>query len=641
MRRFTRAALFTSALAFAVAACGSDSSTEPDPPQPTSLSIVSGDGQTLDAGETSAALTVQVRDQNSAAMAGVTVTFSGSGVEHTLAPQSASTGSNGQASVTVTAGATAGAIEVEAQVAGLNAVVFTLTVEVPPAATTLDIVSGDGQTLDLNEESEALVVEVLDENNDPLQGVTVTFEGSGVAHELSAGSAETGADGRAQITVTAGIEEGAIEVQANAEGLDAVVFSLTVEEVPAPATLTVVSGDGQTLDFNEESEALVVEVLDQNNDPLEGVTVAFEGSGVAHSLSDESVQTGADGRAQITVTAGTEEGAIEVQANVEGLDAVVFSLTVEEVPAPTTLTIVSGDGQTLDFNEESEALVVEVLDQNNDPMEGVTVAFTGSGVAHSLSDESVQTGADGRAQITVTVGVVDGEIEVEASVTGLTSVLFGLEVLDAPFSVTAPNDVVGITFDGTSLWAVGGLDVAPVIFRLDPTDGSVQESFDAPAGEHRGLAWDGENLWYASQATSTIYQIDPSNGNVLNSFATPGSQPRGLTWAAGSLWHNDFTGSVGTVYRLFPENGTVLDQFASPVTHPLGLTWDGTHLWTAQLTAVVEDRTLVRFDTDGVVDTELPNPGTLQLGLTFDPAGPWLWSADSEEGVLHRIKLNP
>jgi hypothetical protein len=64
------------------------------------------------------------------------------------------------------------------------------------------------------------------------------------------------------------------------------------------------------------------------------------------------------------------------------------------------------------------------------------------------------------------------------------------------------------------------------------------------------------------------------------------------------------------------------------VNDPLGLTWDGTHLWTAQLDAVVADRTLVRFDTERCVDSELPNPGTLQIGLTFDAAGPWLWSAD-------------
>jgi 5-hydroxyisourate hydrolase-like protein (transthyretin family) len=538
MRSFTRATLFTCALAFTVAGCGDDP-VQPIPAEPTTLSIVSGDDQTLDTGETSGALTVQVLDQNSDPMADVTVTFTGSGVEHTLSGQSATTGSNGQASVTVTAGGADGEISVAAAVSGLEAVTFTLQVEAVLTATTLATVSGEGQSLDLEEVSEALVVEVLDQNDDPMEGVTVTFTGTGVDHTLSAGTAETGADGRAEVTVTA----------------------------------------------------------------------------------------------------GTAEGSIEVEAAVGGL-AVVFTLTVDQVLAPTTIAVVSGDAQSLDFNEVSAALVVEVLDQNSDPIEGVTVTFAGSGAAHTLSAGSVDTGADGRAQITVTAGVVDGAIEVEASVAELTPASFGLVVTDGPFSVTAPVDVTGITFDGTWLWAVGGDGSAPVISQLDPTDGSVQQSFNAPGGEHRGLAWDGTNLWYASQATLTIYRIDPSTGNVLNSFATPGTQPRGLTWVAGSLWHNDFTGSVGTVYQLSTA-GAILDQVASPVTHPLGLTWDGTHLWTAQSNAVVADRMLVRFGTNGVVDSQIPNPGTLQIGLAYDSAGPWLWSADPEEGVLHRIKRNP
>ena len=498
--------------------------------------------------------------------------------------------------------------------------------------------SGDAQTLDVGETSAPLTVQVLDQDSEPMSGVAVTFTGSGVEHTLSGQSATTGANGQASVTVIAGSTDGTIEVEAAVTGLTPVVFTLTVQQVLTPTSLTLVSGDAQTLDLNETSAPLIVEVLDQNNDPMEGVSVTFAGSGVSHSLSATTAATGADGQAEITATAGTEEGTIEVEATVGTLDPVVFTLTVEEALVPTTLTIVSGDAQSLDFNQTSAPLVVEALDQNSNPMEGVTVTFVGSGVDHTLSAATDATGADGRAQITVTAGVVDGDIAVEASVGELTPVTFGLTVNDAPFSVPAPSNVNGIAFDGTWLWAVGGSGASPVIYRLDPTDGSVEQSFAAPGADHRGLAWDGQNLWYASHATLTIYQIDPIDGTVLNSFTTPGTQPRGLTWVDGSLWHNDSTGDPGTVYRLFPENGTVLSQFTSPVSDPLGLTWDGTHFWTAQITSVVADRTLVRFNNTGAVDTNIPNPGTLPIGLTFQPAGPWLWAADNAEGVIHRIK---
>lgn len=512
---------------------------------------------------------------------------------------------------------------------------------IPAEATTLSIVSGDDQTLDTGEMSAALTVQVLDQNSDPMADVTVTFTGSGVEHTLSGQSATTGSNGQASVTVTSGAAEGGISVAAAVSGLQPVTFALQVEAVLTATTVSIVSGDGQSLDLNATSEALVVEVLDQNDDPMQGVTVTFGGSGVSHTLSAASAVTGADGRAQVTVTAGTAEGAIAVQASVAGLAAVVFTATVEEVLVPTTISVVSGDSQSLDFNEISAPLVVEVLDQNDDPIRDVPVAFTGSGVSHSLSAGTAVTGADGRAQITLTAGVVDGAITVEGSVAALVPASFEITVLDAPFTVPAPVDVNGITFDGTSLWAVGGPDGSPVIYQLDATDGSILQSFSAPAANHRGLTFDGTNLWYASDATETIYRLNPSTGAVLSFFASPGAEPRGLAWDGATLWHNDSEGAGGTVYQLNPSDGSVLDQFTSPVNDPLGLTWDGTHLWTAQLNATVANRTLVRFDNTGAFVSELPNPGTIQLGLAFDPAGPWLWSADPGDGVIHRIKLTP
>jgi hypothetical protein len=417
--------------------------------------------------------------------------------------------------------------------------------------------------------------------------------------------------------------------------------SATEPEPAEPTALSIVSGDAQTLDTGETSAALTIRVLDQNSAPMSGVTVTFEGSGVAHTLSQQSVATDASGEASVTVTAGSAEGAITVEASVTGLTPVVFTATVDQVLVATTISVVSGDAQDLDFNEVSAALVVEVLDQNDDPMEGLTVTFTGSGVSHSLSAGSAVTGANGQAQVTVTAGIVDGAITIEASTASLIPASFGLTVLDAPYSVTAPANLRGITFDGTWLWGVGGPDVSPIIYQISAVDGSVESQFAAPAADHRGLTFDGTNIWYSSDATERIYRIPASTGVSDFSFASPGADPRGLAWDGATLWHNDSEGAGGTVYQLDPSDGSVLDQFTAPVTDPLGLTWDGTHLWTAQLAGAVANMTLVRFTSAGAFVSELPNPGTTQIGLAFDSAGPWLWSADPDEGVIHRLKVTP
>lgn len=410
---------------------------------------------------------------------------------------------------------------------------------------------------------------------------------------------------------------------------------------PTPSTVSIVSGADQTVGTGETSEALTVRVLDEDSNPVAGTTVTFTGSGVVHTLSALSALTGSDGQASVTVTAGTVAGAVEVQAAVSGVAPVTFSLQVEAPPVvPTTISVVAGDGQSLAYNGVSGPIIVEVRDQDNAPAEGIAVAFAGSGVAHTLSAETAQTGADGRAQITVTAGIVPGDITVEATVEGLDPVSAGLTVEDAPFSIPAPDNVRGVVFDGTWLWAAGGPDASPVIFQLDPTDGSVESSFNAPAPDHRDLTWDGTNLWYSSNG-GNIYQLNPANGVVLSTIPSPGDQPRGLAWVGTSLWHTARTGGAATIYRLFPENGAVLAEFPSPLDDPLGFTSDGVNFWTTFVAADPAGRTLNQLDATGGFITSLPNPGTFPIGLAYDPAGPFLWTADPVDETIYRVTINP
>jgi glutamine cyclotransferase len=299
-------------------------------------------------------------------------------------------------------------------------------------------------------------------------------------------------------------------------------------------------------------------------------------------------------------------------------------------PEPAALKKVVGDGEVLDLLE-SAPLVVQVVDRMDRPLGGVTVAFAGAGVGHQLSAGSAVTGTDGEAQIMVTAGTEEGELLVTASVPSLPSAVFTYGVAEGHFRIPVPaDDPRGIAWDGTYLWVVTGPDTneTPVIFQIDPADGAVQQSFEAPGHRPRGLTWDGEALWYSAQGTRTIYRLDPNNnGNVLLSFPSPGTRPRGLDWDGAHLWHNDAGAGDPRVYRIDPATGHVLQSLESPVTDPLGLAWDGTHLWTAQFEG---DRAIVRFDptTAAKVDS-IPNPRKLPIGLTYGPDGPWLWIVDA------------
>jgi hypothetical protein len=443
MMRVIRHLALATVLLIGVVACDDDSVTEPDP-QADAILLISGGDQVLGTEEVSNPLVVRVNDQNGDPFQGAMVTFSGSGVDHSLSSTSGTTGTNGEASVTVTAGDEAGTVTVNATVAGAGTVSFTLTIEADepdPEASTLEAVEGDGQTIEVNAASNPLVVRVDDQFGNAFQGAEVTFTGDGVAHSLSTTTADTDANGEASVVVTAGGDAGTITVAASVAGLDPVTFTITVEAPtvdPEAATLELVSGDGQTLGLNAESGALLVRVEDQFGAPFPGATVSFSGDGVAHTLADDAVTTDAAGEASITATAGVEEGTFTVTAAVAGLDPVTFTLTVEDDsngdpgdpddPEASALILVSGDGQTLDLNETSAALVVQVNDQFGNALPGVQVDFAGSGVAHDLSDTSVLTGANGRAFATVTAGAVEGAITVEAAVAGVGTVNFSLMV---------------------------------------------------------------------------------------------------------------------------------------------------------------------------------------------------------------------
>ena len=117
-------------------------------------------------------------------------------------------------------------------------------------------------------------------------------------------------------------DPGTNTVEVNVEGVsETVVFSAEASlPPPAPTTLSIVSDDSQTgLTGETLADPFVVEVHDQYGDPIEGVTVTFTVVGDDGVLSTETTMTDANGRAETTLTLGTEPGGYTVEVGVEGV----------------------------------------------------------------------------------------------------------------------------------------------------------------------------------------------------------------------------------------------------------------------------------------------------------------------------------
>ena len=153
---------------------------------------------------------------------------------------------------------------------------------------------------------------------------------------------------------------------------------------------------------------------------------------------------------------------------------------------PTTLAAISGDNQTgLTGETLLNPFVVEVHDQYDAAMEGVTVTFTLLTGGGSLSAETTTTDANGQAETTLTLGNEPGEYTLEVSVEGITqtvtfdiiaellqfdlSLPAGLNLIHIPLKVRAVDGMpAGIESVSDLYDALGGADTLNWLITHDP-----------------------------------------------------------------------------------------------------------------------------------------------------------------------------
>ena len=180
-------------------------------------------------------LAVIVEDSSGNGVAGVNVRFQVTSRNARLSQRGTGyaarvdTDRNGVAEAPITPTG-AGPITVRATVNGLDPVTFTITTGPPP--TSLTIASGDNQAGTPGSAlANPLVVEVQDAEGGAVDGVVVTFEVTAGGGSLSAETATTNAQGRAQTRLTLGSERAINSVRASVTGLDPVTFNTSVDAV--------------------------------------------------------------------------------------------------------------------------------------------------------------------------------------------------------------------------------------------------------------------------------------------------------------------------------------------------------------------------------------------------------------------------
>lgn len=404
-------------------------------PDGVSVDYVSGDGQTVTAGEKlSESLVVSVLR---ASEGGTAAPDAGATVVWTVSPSAASTipiststvNSDGLASIEiVTSASFSGAFTIRAEHFDSPEAAYVFHATAISAASPLVLVkpgtdSGDGQTGLVGEALEQpLRVQVL-QGGVGMGGVTVAWNISTGDASLDASTSVTDANGYASMNLTFGNEPGEVGVHASIQGVDGegVFFGVTAEAPSAPdvVTMGIVSGDGQSAEAGATlPQPLVVSVLRSaaggTSAPDVGATVSWTVSPPAASPTPALTSSvGSDGRASIQIAiAPGFIGAFTIRAE-HGDDpgvAQVFHATAIDPAAGITLQIVSGDGQANPPGWPSEPLVVRAVDGAGHAVPGLTITWTATNAtvtpASSVTDEQglastiAQISAPSTAQVT-------------------------------------------------------------------------------------------------------------------------------------------------------------------------------------------------------------------------------------------------
>jgi hypothetical protein len=237
-----------------------------------------------------------------------------------------------------------------------------------------------------------------------------------------------------------------------------------------PSKISVVSGDGQTGTVGQPlDQPIVVAVTDPENRPVEGVEVAFVVPAGATIAPNDTVATGADGRATVNYTLGTSSGDQIVEARAKPVvpsSSLTTTFTATAMPeAAVALVLAGGDAQRGEVSTVlADSLAVRAVDRFGNGVAGVEVSW--EAVGGSVSAASVTTGADGRSAVERTLGDQPGSYATTAAASGLD----GSPVSFTATAIAAPSPAL-VLVTQPSLAASAGVPFAqqPELQLQDPS----------------------------------------------------------------------------------------------------------------------------------------------------------------------------
>lgn len=170
------------------------------------------------------------------------------------------------------------------------------------------------------------------------------------------------------------------------------------------------------------AQPISVHVVDQNGAAFVGGTVTWTVMSGGGSVSAPTSTTSATGDATVTWTLGNTAGPDSLKADLGNGSSVIIASMATAGPF-ASLSVVSGDAQSVAAGSTTQPLVVKAVDAFGNVVANATVTWTVTG-GGTLSAGSSTTDATGRTQVTLTTDATAATYTVSATAGAVAPVTF-------------------------------------------------------------------------------------------------------------------------------------------------------------------------------------------------------------------------
>jgi len=290
----------------------------------------------------------------------------------------------------------------------------------------------------------------------------------------------------------------------------------------APAAVEIVSGNNQLGTAGQALNPLVAKLVDASGYPVQNQTMTWTVvPNSAAALTNASTVTDNNGMVSTNAALGsTASAGAQITVALASNPTKIYAIFQETlVGAITSLTKISGEGQSTQIGTNfAQPLVVQVSGANG-PVQNYPVQFLISGPVSLTGATTVSTNASGQAAITVTAGLTPGTAAVTAAAAGLNQT-FTLTVTSTP-NAPPPNGLPIVS--GSQQSALVNTNFAsPLVVQVNSTAGPVPGyvvsfSSSGPINISSGAATTGSN----GQAQITV-QAGANTGTATVTASIPG-----------------------------------------------------------------------------------------------------------------------